>query len=124
MEFLARYYELLRLRFDGGIDLHLPADRMRADHYLIPPISLQLLLENAVKHNEFTAARPLHVALSFEDGAIFIENDKRIRAQVRHTARIGLANLDERCQLLLGRGIEVIDEESRFAVRLPLRPVA
>ncbi|MCW5980368.1 MAG: histidine kinase [Bryobacteraceae bacterium] len=124
LDFLRRYHELLRLRFQGGIELDLPAGEWRGDRSLVLPISLQLLLENAVKHNEFTAARPLRVSVAVRGDALMVGNEKRPRAQVRETARIGLKNLDERCRLVFGRGIEVSDDGAAFSVRLPMKPVA
>jgi len=124
LEFLERYYGLLKLRFEDAVALELPAPGGALDRHLIPPISLQLLLDNAVKHNEFSRREPLRVQIVLGEDFLLVENEKRKRASVRHTARVGLKNLDERCRLILGRGIEVMDDDRRFAVRMPMRKAA
>lgn len=119
--FLEQYCDLLRLRFEDSLDLDLydPGDRARK--WYVPPISLQVLIENAVKHNEHSVQHPLRVRVAFEDGQICVTNEKRDRGAAEPSSHTGLRTLDERCQLVLGRGIEVNDEPNRFTVRVPAR---
>lgn len=119
--FLNNYYSLLKLRFEDGIDLRLPREKNWPDGLLIPPISLQVLLENAVKHNECAADAPLTVRLEMFGDTVKLENEKRPRRQPRVSTRVGLKNLDERCRLILGRGIEVEDGARGFGVALPVK---
>lgn len=115
--FLGQYCDLLRLRFEENLifDLADPGDRAR--RWYLPPISLQVLVENAVKHNE----HPLRIRVWFEDGCVAVENEKRLRKSVAPSARTGLRTLNDRCRLVLGRGIEVMDEPGRFTVRVPVQ---
>jgi LytS/YehU family sensor histidine kinase len=115
LAFLARYFNLLVLRFESAVSLDLPDAAGRS--WFVPPISLQVLVENAVKHNR----HPLRIEVSFEEDAIVVANEKRAREEAAPSARMGLATLDERCRLAIGRGIEVMDEGGRFSVRLPVR---
>jgi sensor histidine kinase YesM len=121
LSFLRNYYSLLRLRFDEAIDLRITINERDADEHLVPPVSLQLLLENAVKHNDFSANASLAIYVSLERDHILVWNEKRPLAEPKATSQLGLKNLDERCRLLLGRPIETHDEPARFSVRLPIR---
>ncbi len=120
MEFLAKYYSLLRLRFGQGLHLHLPAPAPQHQTYRIPPASLQLLLENAVKHNEFSEERPLCVAVELHERAIVFSNDHRGKQAPALGANVGLKNLDDRCKLASGQGIEIQEERGKFVVVVPL----
>jgi LytS/YehU family sensor histidine kinase len=118
--FLGTYYSLLRLRYGHGLHLHLPA--LSADHriYRIPPASLQLLLENAVKHNEFSEESPLRVTVELHEHAIVFSNDRRGKPAPALGSNVGLKNLDERCKLVSGQGIEIQDDGAKFVVVVPL----
>jgi LytS/YehU family sensor histidine kinase len=119
MEFLDDYAALLGVRF--GVALRIRKDGVaRLDRLLVPPISLQVLLENAVKHNELSRAHPLFVVLRFEDRAVVLENTRRPRRDPPASAGIGLSNLAERCRLATGLDIAVEDRPDGFSVRLPL----
>jgi len=118
--FLGKYYSLLRLRFGQGLHLHLPVLAPQHLSYRIPPASLQLLLENAVKHNEFSEESPLRVAVELHEHAIVFSNDRRGKQAPPLGANVGLKNLDERCKLVSGRGIEIQDDGVKFVVVVPL----
>ena len=123
LAFLLRYFELLRLRFGDAVELEMPADGA-GDRKLVPPISLQILMENAVKHNEFSRERPLRIRLSADVEGLTMTNERRPRAAIRESARVGLRNLDERCRLILGRGIDVRIQASEFTVTVPVERLA
>lgn len=116
ISFLIDYHELLNLRFGGSIDLVLPAPRAG----LVPPVSLQVLLENAAKHNDAPPAHPLRVTLSIEGDAVVMRNE--IRRQERDTrgTGLGLSSLDQRCRLVTGRPLVVSEGDGIFEVRVPL----
>ncbi|MFN7921220.1 MAG: histidine kinase [Bryobacteraceae bacterium] len=118
--FLRKYYSLLRWRFDDALSLEIRVDPMDLEHYWIPPVSLQLLLENAVKHNDFSAKQPLVAQLRSADGMLVFSNNKQEARRPAAATKLGLANLDERCRLVLRQGIEVVNSEATFAVKLPL----
>jgi len=118
--FLEKYYSLLRLRFGEGLRLQLPVLSPQHQIYGIPPVSLQLLLENAVKHNEFSEERPLRATVELHEHAIVFSNDRRGKPSPTPGANVGLKNLDERCKLVSGRGIEIQDDGARFVVVVPL----
>ncbi len=120
IKFLEKYQSLLRERFGDSVRLHLPALTPQHRHYLIPPVSLQLLLENAVKHNQFSEEKPLRVEVELSGRAIVFWNEtRRIGARSRG-AQTGLKNLDERCKLVSGAGIQIRSDGTKFVVVVPL----
>jgi hypothetical protein len=117
--FLGDYLALMRIRFGDALVVELRdegADRAA----LVPPTALQLLVENALKHNELGAGRPLAIEVRLGPDAIVVENERRPRRTARASAGIGLANLDERVRLATGGRIEIAEQGGRFAVTVPL----
>ena len=118
LAFAERYVELLRLRFGDGVGLAVtgeaPADA------LVPPLSLQVLVENAVKHNEVQPEAPLLIELRLDADALEVANARRPRRTPAPSAGVGLANLADRVVRLTGRPLVVRDEPGRFAVTVPL----
>ncbi len=123
LDFLRRYYALLKLRFEDAVRMDIPDPSPGFDTLYLPPISLQILLENAAKHNEFSREHPLETRIRLEPTAIVIENDTRLRRYPRPSSRVGLHNLSERCRLILGRDLEIQSGHGRFLVRLPLKSI-
>lgn len=118
LAFLRQYYFLLRLRF--GPALGLDTDGVQdLDRLLIPPISLQVLVENAVKHNTFDRESPLDLVLWVEDDAVWFRNARRPKALDRPSTRMGLQTLDARYRHTLGRPIGIDAAEHTFTVTLP-----
>ena len=120
LEFLDDYFSLLKIRFENAVIYELDVSDERKDQYLIPPISLQILMENAIKHNEFTDRTPLVMTLRLKEGTLFFHNAKRQKELRKPSSRIGLQNLNERYQLITRQSIQIDDEEGSFTVTLPI----
>jgi len=120
--FLTYYVSLVTIRWESAFRLDMGVETWMEEAFLIPPISLQLLVENAIKHNEFSEERPLVIRVALEDAVLTVEHEKRKKPQRKASSRIGLANLNDRYQLTTDRNIVVQEEEGRFVVRLPLLP--
>ncbi|MEQ1508113.1 MAG: sensor histidine kinase, partial [Myxococcota bacterium] len=121
--FLRQYWLLMRLRF--GPALVLDHDGVTGvDDLLIPPISLQVLVENAVKHNTFDREQPLELTVWVDGDQVRFRNPRRPKVLARPSTRLGLKTLDERYRHTLGQpiGIEAVDDT--FTVTLPLIRVA
>lgn len=120
-EFFEAYAALARLRFPSSLKLtwHGFESGSAAD-WLIPPASLQSLLENALKHNAFSEGDPLSVEIRLEGDAISMSNPLRPTPAPRGSTGTGLANLRERFQLAAGRAIIVEWGDGMFRVTLPL----
>jgi hypothetical protein len=121
--FAMRYFGLLQLRFESSLNLDCPDPGECGHLWFLPPISLQVLLENAVKHNEHSIQHPLRLWLEFNGERVVVSNERRPMRTARPSARVGLKSLDNRCRLILGRGIEILESPDRFTVRVPVRSV-
>lgn len=119
LTFLNDYWELLKIRFNGAVHLQVDIpDKIRK--VLIPPLSLQLLIENAVKHNKATNDTPLYIAIFESNGTLVIQNNINPKPFVSHSEGLGLVNLQTRFSLLLAP-IEYGENEDVFRVILPLK---
>jgi len=113
------YGELLTMRFEKAFKLQINIDKpwFKAT---IPHLSLQLLLENAAKHNIATLKKPLKVQLYISGGYIMFSNNLQQVSVPENSTGIGLSNLNERYKILMGREIEIIKTDADFIVKLPL----
>ena len=107
-----------------GIQILLTVNEDLLKTYLILPISLQVLLENAVKHNKFSVKEPLEVRLTLEPDMISVNNEVRRKNASNVSSKVGLKNLDERYQLIMQEGIRIDSTGSHFTVILPLLKTA
>ncbi len=120
MLFMQDYFSLLKIRFEDALQLETEIDETLWDQYLIPPISLQVLLENAVKHNEFSETSPLQIQLLFVENELQMRNKLKEKKLRKPSSRIGLQNLEERYRLSTGRSIRIERSDDAFTVCLPI----
>jgi len=119
--FLSAYVRLLDLRFGGAVQVRVEPG---SGAWLLPPLSLQVLVENAVKHNAFEVDAPLFVEVRPGHGEVIVGNARRPRLEAQEGHGVGLSNLSERVQLVLGQALAVHDDAQRFEVRVPMLEVA
>ena len=119
IEFISNYFYLLRIRFDSTIKMSIEINDLEAEELLIPPISLQTLVENAIKHNEFDENNPLLINVSVSLNHVIVSNLIKDKTYLSPTSKIGLANLDNRYRLITNKSI-TIDKTQFFTVRLPI----
>jgi sensor histidine kinase YesM len=124
MLFLTDYFSLLKIRFEQAVQLEVNIDAALYDQYLIPPISLQILVENAIKHNEFSDAVPLVISIEMQNDELIIHNQVRKKILRKASSRIGLHNLGERYKLTTSKEISVMESKSGFTVSLPVLKIA
>lgn len=118
LEFLLGFFSLHKIRDAGKIILNLDVEG--ADNYHILPVSLQILVENALKHNIATREAPLRVDIYLEDEYLVIRNNiQRKASQIRSTG-IGLVNLAERIRLSQKKELIVEETKTDFIVKVPL----
>lgn len=120
MVFLQDYFFLLLMRFEEAVQLQVNIPAAATEHYLIPPISLQVLAENAVKHNRFSNQDPLVLSVEFRNETIVVQNRSKEKELRRPSSRIGLNNLNERYRLTTGNEIAIEEKDGFFTVTLPL----
>lgn len=119
LAFLRSYVRLMELRFPHSLQVRLP-ELPGADAHRVPPAALQLLLENAIKHNRHSEAEPLAIDVRFAGDAVVVTNPLRPKPGHREGTGTGLANLRERVALLAHGQLEVEADDHEFRVRLPL----
>lgn len=118
IDFLKSYLDLLEIRFKNSLsfDLQLTSDCLER---MIPPAVLQLLVENAVKHNYFTLKEPLEIQVKVSCEQIEIFNKKQVKINTEKSTGIGLQNISDRYRFL-NLSILVEDRQDSFRVILPL----
>ena len=120
MTLLYTYFFLQKKRYGENLQLAIMVPETdRADNF-IPPLTLQLLMENAVKHNSITKETPLMVTIDVKEGYLTIKNNINIRRSTESGTGMGLQNIISRYDLLTGKEVKVSHTESYFIVSLPL----
>ena len=120
IKFIQSYYRLLKTRYGNGLQLSIDIDR-RYYPYLLPSLSLQLLVENAVKHNIVSRQQPLVVEIFTTAGNKLVVNNNLQRKQLtKASTRIGLANIRAKYKLMKQEGFQLVEGENNFMVVLPL----
>jgi sensor histidine kinase YesM len=119
LRFIEDYFYLLQIRYDHSVHLRLQVDHV-LETAMVLPCSLQLLVENAIKHNRFSESQPLHVVISVNETFVTVENEVRRPAYPVESTRIGLLHLRQHYRLACNREITVEASEEVFKVHLPL----
>ena len=119
LRFLNSYIHLIQTRYRDRFSCAISIED-RYLNYKIPPMALQLLVENAVKHNEISEEYPLLVSIVGTPESITVSNVIKPRTNFSESSHVGLANLNSRYQLLLGKNIVITSDNNEFKVELPL----
>ncbi len=119
MQFVDAYIYLFKIRYADKLFFDIDIDPKYGD-YQIPALSLQPLLDNAVKHNTITSSRPFHVSICVEDGVMIVANKKYPKLEAEPSTGVGLENLSRRWELIAKSPIEVVQNDEEFTVKLPL----
>lgn len=117
--FVNMYVDLLMERFPVGFEVEMDLDEKYLKTFVIP-CSIQLLVENATKHNVISKETPLRVHICVEDSNIKVENNLVPRAQVSESSNLGLKNIEGQYQALFGKSIQVSKTNEFFSVLLPI----
>jgi hypothetical protein len=121
IEFTKNYFSLQKIRDEEKVNLEIqPVD---AKKYRILPISLQVLLENALKHNSATRDHPLTITIYTENDFIVVKNNLQKKLTIEKSTGTGLRNLGERLRLITSREMNVIETADEFIVKIPLIPI-
>lgn len=123
LEFTHRYTDLLHLRFGKALVINKRFNGSAEKDYLIPPTSVFVAFENAVKHNEISEQKPLYIDVEVNDNQLVITNQIQEKGSIQNSPKIGLQNLAERFQLITGNQIKTINQNGKFVVSLPLTPL-
>lgn len=119
IDFIKDYFYMHQIRNEGKINLTIDIKESEYEFEILP-VSLQLLVENAIKHNMATAEKPLTIHINLEDGYIVVNNNIQKMATQIVSTKIGLKNLSERVRLVTGKEIIISESEDKFIVKVPL----
>lgn len=119
IEFIRNYIDILYIRFESGLHFELDIDKRDYERE-IPPMALQVLVENAVKHNIVSVSKPLHIVISSDGEYLTVENNVSPRQRVERSMGVGLKNLSGKCKMMTGRDIVNQSDSSKFIVKIPL----
>lgn len=119
MDFVYSYIYLLKMRYEDNLqfDIGISAEALRKK---VPPMSVQMLVENAVKHNEISNRNPLRVSISTDADSLSVSNPLQPRISGVNGMKIGLDNLSRRFNLLFHKDIEIRTGQNVFSVTIPL----
>ena len=120
LHFVEAYGYQFKIRYADKLFFDINIDKHYLD-YTLPSLSLQPLIDNAVKHNAITSRRPLHVEIRTEEDKLVVSNQKSPLVEPAQGTGIGLKNLNSRYELITGESIEIIETEDIFTVKLPLQ---
>lgn len=120
LEFVKSYLYLMCIRYFDGLKVVWHIDDKYLDYYVIPS-GLQILVENAIKHNIASAKIPLTISISTKEDKIVVENKLQLREQSTSASTgVGLDNLMEQYRLVFGKDIDIVSKDGQFSVSLPL----
>jgi two-component system LytT family sensor kinase len=119
LKFAKTYMELLGMRFEEAVQFNIP-DGISNNELKIVPLSLQLLLENAVKHNVVSASKPLTIHIYEEGSYLIIANNVNPKEAIGKSTKIGLQNIADRYGLITDKGVKIENNNKIFRVSLPL----
>ena len=120
LRFIESYLYILKTRMENAIMISINIDE-NLKQTILPPLTLQLLIENAIKHNIASMSKPLKIAIySKDEKFLVVSNNFQPKLSVQHSTGIGLDNIMQRYNLLFSRDINIISNDNEFTVMLPI----
>lgn len=119
LQFAKTYVKLLKMRFEDSIIFEIP-DKASNPETKVVPLSLQLLLENAVKHNVVNSANPLRIKIYENENNLVVENNLQPKEVIKKGSGVGLVNIQQRYNLLSNREVNINKTVSSFIVQIPM----
>jgi LytS/YehU family sensor histidine kinase len=119
LEFTGKYIDLLKERFTEGMLFDIEIEERYLDTYIVP-CALQLLVENATKHNIVSEESPLIIKIASEGEYTVVRNNLQLRTHGQPSTHLGLANIQRQYLDITGRDIIIEKTDSEFIVKLPI----
>ena len=119
LSFAKTYMNLLKMRFENSLFYELPTTAINPDAKVVP-LSLQLLLENTVKHNVVSEQKPLHIRIFIDGDYLAIQNDFQKKEVLQDRQGVGLTNIVNRYAIITNRKVLVEQNEETFTVKIPI----
>ena len=118
LEFVRHYFDLQKVRDEDKIRLEIETDN--AEKFKIVPISLQILIENALKHNAASEEKPLIINIFFNNGYVIVSNIIQRKNILSDSHGTGLSNLRERVKLITGKEVIIYRNDNLFSIKIPV----
>ena len=119
LDVLKAYAFLLQTRFGENLSISIDVPNEKL-YKMIAPLALQILMENAIKHNIVSSDKPLRIEVFAENGRLVVSNNLQKKNQISESTGIGLDNLRNRYRLMSDKKVEVTEREGSFIVSIPL----
>lgn len=119
LAFAVTYMNLLKMRFENSLFYEVPK-QLSSPEARVVPLSLQLLLENTIKHNVVSESRPLHIKIYEEEGYLILENNFQKKEVLQKRNGVGLQNIINRYALVTQRKVLIEQNPEKFAVKIPV----
>ncbi len=119
LEFIKSYLFLQKMRFDKSLEIEVRIAKSKLT-YLLPPFGLQLLIENAIKHNIISEEMPLKIYIASEENYLKVVNNLQLRGSNLKSTGIGLKNLKARYKMLTDLPVTFKEEDKKYVAQIPL----
>ncbi len=119
LTFIESFIFLLELRFEKKLKIEVQLTKDLPDKK-IAPLTLQMLIENAVKHNIVSDKKPLEIKIYNDDNYIIVENPLQLKAQKEKSSQMGLRNIASRYKVLCGKEVIIHEDKDKFTVKVPI----
>jgi two-component sensor histidine kinase len=119
LNFIQHYISLLQTRFQQALTITVAVDK-EAEEQRIVPVTLQILIENAIKHNIVSAELPLHIEIFTSGDYLVVSNNLQLRKQVESSNKLGLKNMQSLYKFLSDKPVQIEQTAIRFSVKVPL----
>jgi len=120
LAFCLDYLKMQKIRFGAALDYSISISEQTIQSRYLPFFSLQPLVENALKHNDLTEERPIHITIKEEDGYLSVTNNLQLRSYKENSTEQGLSNLAERYRLMGEDTIVISSDNQFFTVRIKI----
>lgn len=120
LDFVKSFIFLLSIRYPNNLKVEFAIEE-KYSKLTIPPMTLQMLVENAIKHNVVSKSRPLHISIYIENGkSLVVKNNLQLKDSAEKSTKTGLENIKKRYLLLGGKQVDIITSAANFMVAVPL----
>lgn len=119
LRFLEAYNFLLKERFGDNLHIHVDVPEYLYNHQVVP-LSMQMLFENAIKHNVISTDKPLTINVFVENEHLVVSNNLQLKKQVMTSTKVGLQNIKNRYAFFSENEVQIRSDADKFEVRLPL----
>jgi sensor histidine kinase YesM len=119
LDFISRYVFLLQTRFDRALQITFEISGPARDKEIVP-VTLQILIENAIKHNIINQARPLHITVSADTEYLTVTNNLQPKNLIETSNKQGLENLKSLYKFISGKPLQICSDQHQFTIQIPL----